>query len=652
MTTPPAAQARQRCGLRAGACRRADLLPPPTQNQLRLRFMKTYFRLLGYARPFADFVPLYIVYATLGVFFGIANFTLIIPLLNVLFGTTAAHTTGVPAALPAFSLSLDYLRTVFDFYFAKMLLAYGKQGTLAYVCGLVVVSVLLSNVFRYLGARLLSRVRARVVHNLRGALFDRIMELELGYFSHERKGDLMSRLTNDVHEVEMSVVTTLTAVYKDPFTILAFFVVLFTMSAKLTFFTLLLLPLTGGIIASITRRLRRQADQGQHTLGTMLSVIDEALGSIRIIKAFNARPYITEKFNAQNDRYARLARSIENTRELASPFSEFAGVAVVAGLLYYGGLLVLGGSTELSASAFITYIILFSQVLVPAKSLSSAFGNIQRGLVAGGRVLSVVDTEPTIRDLPTAHALPAFEHEIELRDVSFYYGEVPVLHNLNLVVKKGQTVALVGPSGGGKSTAADLLVRFYDPSAGQVLLDGHDLRDYTLHSLRDQMGVVTQESILFNDTIYENIRFNTEATEQQVIAAAKTANAHEFIMQSPAGYQSLIGDRGSRLSGGQRQRLSIARAVLRNPPILILDEATSALDTESERLVQEALTRLMAARTSIVIAHRLSTIRHADEILVLQQGRIAERGTHDELLRRPNGLYQHLYQLQTAAGLA
>jgi subfamily B ATP-binding cassette protein MsbA len=608
--------------------------------------MKTYLRLLNYARPY-DFVAIYIVYAVLGIVFGIANFTLIIPLLNVLFGTTDAHLKAVPATLPAFSLSLDYLRTVFDFYFAHMLRTYGKQGTLAYVCGLVVASVLLSNVFRYLGSRLLSRVRARVVHNLRSALFDRIMELELGYFSYERKGDLMSRLTNDVHEVEMSVVTTLTAVFKDPFTIIAFFVVLFNMSARLTLFTLILLPVTGGIIATVTRRLRRQADQSQHTLGTMLSVIDEALGSIRVIKAFNARAYVINKFNVQNGQYADLARSIENTRDLASPFSEFAGVAVVAGLLYYGGSLVLSGSAELSASAFITYIILFSQVLVPAKSLSSAFGNIQRGLVAGGRILSVVDTEPTIRDKPGAPVLPTFEHEIELRNVSFHYGEVPVLYNLNLKVKKGQTVALVGPSGGGKSTVADLLPRFYDPSAGQILIDGHDIRDYTLHSVRDQMGIVTQESILFNDTIYENIKFNTDATEEQLIAAAKTANAHEFIMQAPQGYQSVIGDRGARLSGGQRQRLSIARAILRNPPILILDEATSALDTESERLVQEALTRLMASRTSIVIAHRLSTIRHADEIIVLQQGRIAERGTHDELVQREGGLYQHLYQLQT-----
>jgi subfamily B ATP-binding cassette protein MsbA len=613
--------------------------------------MKVYLRLLQFARPYGDFLPLYLVYMVLGIFFGIANFTLVIPLLNVLFGTTDAHTAAAPTALPHFALNIKYIEGVFNFYFTKIMLAEGKRGALAYVCGVIIASVFFSNVFRYLGGKLLTKVRARVVQNLRGTLYDRILDLELGYFSNERKGDLMSRLTNDVHEVEISVVNTLTAVFKEPLTIIGFFVLLFSMSAQLTIFTLVLLPLSGGIIASVSKRLRKQAALSQSTLGSMLSVIDETLGSIRVIKGFNARAYILDKFRVQNDQYAQTTQSIDNTRDLASPFSEFAGVAVVAGLLYYGGTLVLSGQAGLSASAFITYIILFSQILTPAKALSGAFSNIQRGLVAGERVLRVIDTEPTIRDRPQADVLPDFTKQIELRDVTFTYGEKPVLYDLNLTIKKGQTVALVGPSGGGKSTLADLLPRFYDPSAGQVLIDGLDIRDCTLHSVRAQMGIVTQESILFNDTIYNNIKFNTEATEDEVIAAAKTANAHDFIMQSAEGYQTMIGDRGGRLSGGQRQRLSIARAILRNPPILILDEATSALDTESEKLVQEALTRLMASRTSLVIAHRLSTVRHADEIVVLQHGRIVERGTHDELLRHEGGLYQRLSQLQTNAAL-
>jgi subfamily B ATP-binding cassette protein MsbA len=613
--------------------------------------MKVYLRLLQFARPYGDFLPLYLLYMVLGIFFGIANFTLIIPLLSVLFGTADAHTAAAPATLPHFALTPDYIKGVFNFYFTRTILTQGKQGALAYVCGVIIASVFLSNIFRYLGGRILTKVRARVVQNLRDALYHRILNLELGYFSNERKGDLMSRLTNDVHEVEISVVNTLTAVFKEPLTIIGIFIPLLMISAKLTLFTLILLPISGGIIASVAKKLRRQAALSQSTLGSMLSVIDETLGSIRVIKGFNAQNYILSKFRAQNDLYAQTTQNIDNTRDLASPFSEFAGVAVVAGLMYYGGSLVLSGEANLTAQAFIGYIVLFSQVLTPAKSLSGAFSNIQRGLVSGERVLRVIDTEPTIRDRPDATILPDFERQIELRDVSFSYGDKAVLYDLNLTVKKGQTVALVGPSGGGKSTLADLLPRFYDPSAGQVLIDGHDIRDCTLHSVRDQMGIVTQESILFNDTIYNNIKFNTEATEEEVIAAAKTANAHDFILQSPEGYQTMIGDRGGRLSGGQRQRLSIARAILRNPPILILDEATSALDTESEKLVQEALTRLMASRTSLVIAHRLSTVRHADEIVVLQHGRIVERGTHDELLRRDGGLYQRLSQLQTNAAL-
>ena len=614
--------------------------------------MKTYLRILQYARPFASFLPQYLIYTVLGTFFGLANFTLIIPLLQVLFDKTDKVPQPSGGSVPAFHFSLDWVRDTFNHFFAGILAAQGKLGALAFVCAIVVVSVLLSNLFRYLSLRLLATVRARVIRNLRRALYHRIIELQLGYFSGERKGDLMSRFTSDVQEVETSVVNTMTAVIQEPLKIIAFFALLFYISVPLTLFTLILLPLSGGAIAGVAKRLRRQAEISQSTLGSMMSVIDETLGGIRVIKAFNAQGYIKGKFEEQNDDYARTSRRIDNTRDLASPFSEFAGVSVVAGLLYYGGTLILGGHSTLTGETFIGYVVLFSQVLTPAKALSGSFGNIQRGLVAGERVLRIIDTEPTVRDRPGALVLPPFEREIELRDVQFSYGDTPVLYDLNLTIKKGQMVALVGPSGGGKSTVADLLPRFYDASGGQILIDGHDVRACTIHSVRDQMGIVTQESILFNDTIFNNIRFNTEATEAEVIEAAKIANAHEFIVASPDGYQTVIGDRGGRLSGGQRQRLSIARAILRNPPILILDEATSALDTESEKLVQEALQRLMAARTSLVIAHRLSTVQHADEIIVLQHGRIVERGTHDELLRRSNGVYQRLSSLQTNAALA
>ena len=612
--------------------------------------MKTYLRIIRYARPYADFLPLYFVLTILTIVFSIFNFTLIIPLLNVLFNQTETA-TAIPKALPHFTLSTTFFTDAFYYYFGQIIAAYGRMGALSFVCGAVVVSVFFSNLFRYLSLRLIARVRARVIRGLRFDLYQRILQLPLSFFNNERKGDLMSRFTNDVQEVETSVVNTLTGVIRDPLTIVFYFVVLFTMSAKLTLFSLVLLPISGGIIATVSKRLRKQAKQSQKTLGTMLSVIDETLGGVRVIKAFNAQQYILGKFMDQNDQYARTSRSIDNTRDLASPFSEFAGVTVVAGLLYFGGALVLGGQSDLTAAKFIGYIILFSQVLTPAKALSSSFGNIQRGLVAGERVLSIIDTEPAIRDRPDATVLPPFEREIEFHNLSFGYGETPVLYDINLTIKKGQTVALVGGSGGGKSTLADLLPRFYDPSQGQILIDGHDLRACSLHSVRDQMGIVTQESILFNDTIFNNIRFNTAATEAEVVEAARIANAHDFIIASPDGYQTVIGDRGSRLSGGQRQRLSIARAILRNPPILILDEATSALDTESEKLVQEALQRLMQNRTSLVIAHRLSTVQHADEIVVLQHGRIVERGTHDELLRRAGGVYQRLSSMQTNAAL-
>ncbi|GAA4377817.1 ABC transporter ATP-binding protein [Hymenobacter koreensis] len=615
--------------------------------------MKTYLRILNFARPFADFVPLYLLYTVLGIIFGIANFSLVIPLLNVLFDIVKLEPISAP---PAFSLTLDFVSGTFNYYFQQVLAAQGKMGVLGFVCGVIVVSVFFSNLFRYLSLRLVARVRARVIRNMRATLYQNVTRLPLGFFSSTRKGDIMSRFTNDVQEVEVSVINTLQSVVREPLTIIGYFIVLFSMSVKLTLFTLILLPISGGLIAGVSKRLRQHAKMSQSTLGHMLSVIEETLGGMRVIKAFNAEPYVTEKFHEQNEQYTKTQRRIDNTRDLASPFSEFAGVMVVAGLLYYGGSLVLGGEAGLGAAAFITYIILFSQILVPAKALSSSFSNIQRGLVAGERVLSIIDTEPTIKDKPGAETLPAFRGEIEFRNVGFSYGGENarnVLEEINLTVAKGKTVALVGPSGGGKSTLADLVPRFYDPTAGQILIDGHDLRDCTVHSVREQMGIVTQESILFNDTIFNNIRFNKhDATEAEVMEAAKIANAHEFIVASPEGYNTFIGDRGARLSGGQRQRLSIARAILRNPPILILDEATSALDTESEKLVQEALTRLMANRTSIVIAHRLSTVQHADEIVVIQHGRIVERGTHDALSARPDGLYARLSRMQGNPALA
>ncbi len=609
--------------------------------------MKTYLRILQFAKPYSSFVPQYVVYTVLGIIFGLLNFTLLIPLLDVLFNTVGTDEAANMATVkPSFTLTLDFFKSFFNYYFGQIILEHGRQGALLFVCLVIVSSVFLANLFKYLGFRVIGKMRAHVVQKIRHAIYQRITELHLGYFSNERKGDLMTRLTVDIQEVEGSVVNTLTVVVREPISIIAFFVVLFTMSVKLTLFTLILLPLSGLVIAGIAKRLKRKAQQGQESLSFILTIIDETLSGIRVIKAFNAEPYVLDKFHQQNSLYARIQRSIANKRDLASPFSEFMGVTVVAGLLYYGGSLVLNQQSDLSASEFIAYIVLFSQVLVPAKAMSASFSNIQRGLVSGDRILKVIDTPPAILDKPDAKVLPSFEHQIEFQNVSFGYGDRSVLQNINLTIEKGKTIALVGPSGGGKSTLADLVPRFYDPTAGAILVDGHDIRNYTTESVRDKMGIVTQESILFNDTIFNNIAFNkTDATEEEVIAAAKIANAHEFVVQTPQGYQTVIGDRGSRLSGGQRQRLSIARAILKNPPILILDEATSALDTESEKLVQEALTNLMKHRTSIVIANLLSTIQHADEFVVLQHLRIVEGGPHEELIQY-NGLYAKLTQMQ------
>ncbi|MFC6996159.1 ABC transporter ATP-binding protein [Rufibacter roseus] len=610
--------------------------------------MKTYFRILNFARPFSQYVPWYAIATLLATIFGIMNFTLLVPLLSVLFDEVSTQEASVITTRPEFSLSFDWAKQFFYYYFGQVIQSEGKLGALRFICLLLVASVLLANLFRYIGLRIEGEVRAKVVKNLRFQVYERITQLQLGFFSNQRKGNIMSTLTNDVQEVENSVASTLNVLFREPFLLFGYFGVLFYLSPSLTLFSLLVLPASGLIISSLAKKLKRQSTEGQDSLGSILGIIDETLGGLRVIKGFNAQPYVINKFKESNNRYARIITSMNNKRSLASPMSEFMGVTAVAGILFYGGSLVLSGRSDLEAAELIGYLILFSQVLVPVKAISNAFSNIQRGLVAGNRVLALIDTPPQIRDKAQAQVLPPFSQHIEFKNVGFRYAEDPILQDINLRIPKGKTIALVGPSGGGKSTLADLLPRFYDPTEGAIFIDGHDLRDCTLHSIRDQMGIVTQESILFNDTIFNNIKFNkTDATEEEVMAAAKIANAHEFIMNSPEGYQTLIGDRGGKLSGGQRQRLSIARAILKNPPILIMDEATSALDTESEKLVQEALTNLMKNRTSLVIAHRLSTIQHADEIIVLQAGRIVERGNHAELVQH-GGLYYKLTQMQTA----
>ncbi|OOG78639.1 ABC transporter ATP-binding protein [Algoriphagus sp. A40] len=609
--------------------------------------MKTYLRILSYARPFGRFVPTYILYTLFSIIFGLINFTLLKPLFDVIFEQVEPVTLEKFRTLPPFSFSIEYFTGLFNHQFLTVQDDYGKMGTLVFVCIIIVFSVFLSNLFTYLSGVVLAKVRATVIKGMRMDIFEKVGALHIGYFSNERKGDLMSKMTNDVQEVENTIVQSLRVVFREPLTIILYFAVLFFMSVKLTLFTILIIPISGAIIGGITRRLKKRAVQSQQSLGRIVNILDETLGGMRVIKAFNAERFIGKKFDMETDYYSHVNVSMARKNELASPISQFLGVSVVAGILVYGGSLVLSGESDLGASDFITYIIIFTQVLNPAKEISRAVSSIQRGIASAERIFEVVDTKSNIISPANPKKITGFQNAIEFSKVSFAYEDKLVLKDVNFRLERGKTIALVGPSGGGKSTLADLVPRFYDPTSGSILLDGTDIRDFSPSDLRSLMGIVTQESILFNDTVFNNIAFGIEnATEDQVIEAAKIANAHSFISQLEKGYQTSIGERGSKLSGGQRQRLSIARAVLKNPPILILDEATSALDSESELLVQEALTKLMTNRTTLVIAHRLSTIQHADEILVIEKGQIVQRGSHSDLMAI-EGLYQKLSSIQS-----
>jgi len=608
--------------------------------------LKTYFRLLSYAVSIRKYVFPYFGFSLLGSLFGILNFTLLIPLLNVLFNQASETNVQIYRTIPDFSLSPHYFSFLFNHYFYGSLEQFGRLGALKYACGAIMISVILANIFRYFSQRVLKTVEADTIASLRQAVFQRAIRLDLSYFTEQKKGNLMSRLTTDVQEVENSIGRAFTATFKEIFTLILFFVFLASMSVKLTLFALLILPLSGGVIATITRRLRRAAGEVQQHLSGLISLLDEIFGAMRVVKAFRAEKMMDDRFGKGNQKYRNSLLKMVFRQELTSPVSETLGVLVVTGILMYGGSLVISGEGELSASTFIAFIATFSQVMRPAKAIADAFSGIQRGIASADRIIEILDTESVIKVLEPVISLKEFTDKIAFEQVGFEYIQGrKILHEISFDIPKGQTIALVGASGGGKSTLADLLPRFYDPTFGQVTIDGYDIKHIPLDDLRGLMGIVTQESVLFNDTIFNNIAFGTEATLVEVEVAAKIANAHDFISESVDGYQTIIGDRGSKLSGGQRQRISIARAVLKNPPILILDEATSALDNESEKLVQAALGNLMKNRTVLIIAHRLSTIQHADQILVIEQGNIVERGTHLELISLKNGVYAKLSQL-------
>lgn len=607
--------------------------------------MNVYLRILRYAPGLTPRLVQFFMFSTLGVIFSASYLGLIMPMLEVLFDDKGGE--YIPA-LPEFAYTLDYAKGYFRHHFTRIIVEHGRMDALVYVCIAIVVCVILANMFRYAERMTASAIKVDVVKNLRMHVFSNVSRLHIGYFNNNRKGDLMSRFTNDVGEVEVSVVNSLKSVMKEPITIVVYLIVLFMISVKLTLFTLILLPITGGIVAEIIKRLKRKAKQSQEAMGRIVNILDETFSGMRVIKAFNARSFIIQKMENETSYHRKVNLSIARKNELASPVSEILGVFIVAIILFYGGQLVLSGDQELQPQVFMGFLAFYASMIQPAKSFSNGITSLQKGTVAAQRIFSIIDIEPAIKNKPDAKSLDQFTDRIEFRNVSFSYDKESVLKNINLTIRHGKTIALVGPSGGGKSTLADLVPRFYDPTEGEVVLDGIALQDYDLESLRRLMGVVTQESILFNDTIFNNIAFGMEnVKDEDVIHAAKVANAHDFIMQTENGYQSYIGDRGAKLSGGQRQRLAIARAVLKNPPILILDEATSALDSESERLVQDALNNLMKNRTSIVIAHRLSTIQHADEIVVIQDGQIIERGTHTNLMQS-SGLYKKLSEIQKA----
>jgi subfamily B ATP-binding cassette protein MsbA len=548
--------------------------------------------------------------------------------------------------VPPFNLSIDYFSKRFNVELKQVIEQYGNVEALLFVCFFISSTILIANAFRYVERIIASKIRLDVVKNLRKDIFSRVTRMQMSFFNDQRKGDLISRFTSDVQEVESTVMNAFKAVLKEPIVLIISFTALVQISPRLTLFTLIVVPLIGGVLSEIVRRLKKQAKLSQESLGRVVSTLEETFSGMRVVKAFNARSFIISKLDEENEFNRRVNMKMSYKNELASPVSEFLGVIVMSVVIFSGGRSVLGAEPELTASQFLMFIAIFASIIQPIKSFSQALTQLQKGIASARRIFEVTDMTPTIEDSANAVELNEFKEEITLKNVSFAYNQKQVLKDINLSIPKGKTVALVGPSGGGKSTLADLVPRFYDTVGGEILIDGRPLKDFKIESLRSHMGIVTQESILFNDTIFNNIAFGmANATRETVERAAKIANAHDFIMQTENGYDTLVGERGSKLSGGQRQRLSIARAVLKNPPILIMDEATSALDSESEKLVQDAIFKLMENRTTLVIAHRLSTIQNADEIVVLQEGKLVERGTHAKLMSG-DGLYRKLNEIQ------
>ena len=609
--------------------------------------LKTYFRLLSFAKPLSRYTIPYFIFAALHALFNTFNYAMIIPILNAMFGSEGGFKFVPCYSLPELSFNEAGFNAILSYCYTMLFGENFSVSKFLLLLGLITVAMnLLSNLFRYASAMTVEVLRVNTVRKMRNEMFSKVIDMNVGFFSDQRKGDIISKITQDVIVVQYCITNTLQVAFRDPFLIIGFLVLMVSISWQLSLFAIIFLPLVGFIIGNIVKRLRHPAKRSQERLGDLVSVLDEALSGIKIVKSYNAQNFIVEKFKRINDDLSRLVISMSKRQQLASPMSEFLGITAVSIILVFGGTLV--GEGLVTGSGFIAFIAAFSQITRPLRSFIDQFANINQGVAAGERIFTIIDAESEIRDAEGAKEFEGLKESIELRNISFSYdGEKDVLKDVSLRIGKGETIALVGASGGGKSTLSELIPRFYDVTCGEVLFDGVPVSQYTQQSLRDKMSIVSQETILFNDSIEGNILLGrTTATHDEVVEACKVANAHNFIMASADGYDTNIGDRGTKLSGGQRQRLSIARAVLKNPEILILDEATSALDTESEKLVQEALTSLLKGRTSIVIAHRLSTIYNADRIYVINEGRIAEQGTHQELLAK-GGIYSHLIEMQS-----